>query len=182
MESWGYRKDEDYYTDRHLMRSIDAYLARDGNYLLNVGPRPDGTIPEEASAILRRIGQWYSAVKQSLEDVQPASHLTSNRNVMLTRRDRTLYVHLNKDPLGDGVKLKPFNVAPQRATLLNTGRPVDFAVNLTPVDHQEQKAYLRLLHLPTNELANTVLVVKLQFDRDLEHLVQPDIVSTHLDH
>jgi len=38
MESWGYRKDEDYYTDRHLMRSIDRYLARDANYLLNVGP------------------------------------------------------------------------------------------------------------------------------------------------
>jgi alpha-L-fucosidase len=172
MESWGYRKDEDYYTDRHLIRSIDAYLARDGNYLLNVGPKPDGMIPEESSAILRRLGQWYSAVKESLEGVQPASYLTSNRNVMLTRRDRTLYVHLNKDPLGDGVTLKPFNVAPKRATLLNTGRPVDFVVNLTPADHQEQEAYLRLKHLPTNEMANTVLVVKLQFDRDLEQLVQ----------
>ena len=78
----------------------------------------------------------------------------------------------DKDPLGDGVKLKPFNVAPKHATLLNTGRPVDFAVNLTPADHQEQEAYLRLMHLPTNEMANTVLVVKLQFDRDLEQLVQ----------
>jgi alpha-L-fucosidase len=173
MESWGYRRDEDYYTDRHLIRSIDVYLARDGNYLLNVGPKPDGTIPEEASAILRRIGQWYRAVKESLEGVRPASHLTLNRNVMLTRRDRTLYVHLNKDPLGDGVKLKPLNVAPKHATLLNTGRPVDFTVNLTPADHQEQKAYLRLMHLPVNELANTVLVVKLQFDRDLEQLAQP---------
>ncbi len=82
-------------------------------------------------------------------------------------------MHLNKDPMGDGVKLKPFNTAPQRATLLNTGKPVDFAVNLTPADHQEQKAYLRLMHLPVNELANTVLVVKLEFDRDIEQLVQP---------
>jgi alpha-L-fucosidase len=92
---------------------------------------------------------------------------------MLTRRDRTLYVHLNKDPLGDGVKLKPFHVAPRRAMLLNTGQSVDFVVNLTPADHQEQKAYLRLMHLPVNELANTVLVVKLEFDRDMEQLVQP---------
>jgi len=175
MESWGYRRDEDYYTDRHLIRSLDAYLARDGDYLLNVGPQPDGTIPEEASAILRRIGQWYGAVKESLEGVQPASHLTSNRNIMLTRRDRTLYVHLNRDPMGEGVKLKPFNVAPRRATLLNTGRPVDFTVNLTPVDHQEQKAYLRLMHLPVNEMANTVLVVKLEFDRDVQELAQPTV-------
>jgi alpha-L-fucosidase len=172
MESWGYRKDEDYYTDRHLMRSIDRYLARDANYLLNVGPKPDGTIPQESAAILRRIGRWYRPVRESLEGVQPASQLTTNRMVMLTRRDRTLYVHLNSDPQGDGVKLKPLNVAPKRATLLNTGKPVDFVVNLTPADHKEQKACLRLMHLPVNELANTVLVVKLEFDRPLEEFSQ----------
>jgi alpha-L-fucosidase len=181
VESWGYRKDEDYYTDRHLIRSIDRYLARDGNYLLNVGPKPDGTIPRESAAIVRRIGQWYRAVSESLVGVQPASHLTSNRNVMLTRRERTLYVHLNKDPQSDGVTLKPFNVMPQRATLLNNGRKVDCVVNLTPADHKEQKAYLRLMHLPVNEMANTVLVVKLEFDRPLEELVQatgsPDKVT-----
>ena len=181
MESWGYRKDEDYYTDRHLIRSIDRYLARDANYLLNVGPKPDGTIPPESAAILRRIGPWYAAVRESLEGVQPASQLTTNRMVMLTRRDRTLYVHLNHDPQGDGVKLKPINVLPKRATLLNTGKPVDFVVNLTPADHKEQKAYLRLMHLPANEMANTVLVVRLEFDRPLEELVRqtsaPDKVS-----
>ena len=181
MESWGYRKDEDYYTDRHLMRSIDRYLARDANYLLNVGPKPDGTIPRESAAILRRIGRWYRAVRESLEGVQPASQLTTNRMVMLTRRDRTLYVHLTQDPQSDGVKLKPINVLPKRATLLNTGKPVDFVVNLTPADHKEQKAYLRLMHLPANEMANTVLVVKLEFDRPLEELVRqtsaPDKVT-----
>ena len=126
-----------------------------------------------SAAILRRVGKWYRAVKESLEGVQPASQLTTNRNVMLTRRDRTLYAHLNTDPQGDGVKLKPFNVAPKHATLLNTGKPVKFVVNLTPADHQEQKAYLRLMDLPANEMANTVLVLKLEFDRPLEELAQP---------
>ncbi len=172
MESWGFRQDEDYYTDRHLMRSIDRYLARDANYLLNVGPTAEGEIPAPAVAILKRIGGWYQAVKESLEDVTPASHLTSNRNVLLTSRGRTLYVHLNKDPVGDGVKLKPIQVAPQSAVLLNNGQPVPWAVNLAPSDHMEQKAYLRLRNLPTNEMANTVLVVKLQFDRPLEELGQ----------
>ncbi len=86
MESWGYRQDEDYYTDRHLLRSIDKYLARDANYLLNVGPKGDGTIPEESAAILHRVGKWYHAVKESLEDVVPASHLTTSRNVLLTSK------------------------------------------------------------------------------------------------
>src|ERR1041385_4188023 len=42
-QSWGYRVDEDFYSDLFLMRSIDSVLAMGGNYLLNVGPGPDGS-------------------------------------------------------------------------------------------------------------------------------------------
>lgn len=179
MESWGYRKDEDYYSDRHLIRSIDRYLARDANYLLNVGPTAEGVIPGPAVGILKRIGEWYHAVKESLEGVEPASSLTSNKNVLLTRRgDRILYVHLNKDPLGDGVKLKPISTLPKQAVLLNTGQPVETVVNLAPSDHMEQKAYLRLTKVPVNEMANTVLVIKLEFDRPLIQIAQPQGGST----
>jgi alpha-L-fucosidase len=163
-ESWGYRKDEDYYDDRHLLRSIDKYLARDANYLLNVGPAPDGTIPARPAAILRRIGKWYGAVKEAFEGATPASNLTTNRNVLLTRRGNTIYVHLHKDPIRESVQLKPMTTAPRRATLLNTGRPVEGAVDMVPSDHIEHKAYLRLCNLPVDEMADTVLVVKLEFD------------------
>ncbi len=164
MESWGYRQDEDYYTDRHLLRSIDRYLARDANYLLNVGPKGDGTIPKESTAVLHRVGRWYHAVKESLEGAVPASHLTANRNVLLTSKDNNLYVHLNGDPVGEVVKLKPLATAPRKATLLNTGTPVEWSLDLVPSEHVEQGRYLRLRKLPANELTNTVMVVKLEFD------------------
>ncbi len=164
LESWGYRKDEDYYTDRHLMRSIDKFLARDANYLLNVGPMADGTIPPQATAILQRIGGWYHAVAESLQGVEPTSHLTNNRDILVTRKGNDLYIHLYKDPISAAVKLNPIDVAPRRATLLNTGEPVEFVVDMAPSDHIEHKAHLRLRQLPVNEFANTVLVVKLEFD------------------
>jgi alpha-L-fucosidase len=166
VESWGYRRGESYYTDRHLMRSIDKYRARDANYLLNVGPAPDGTFPAESSAILRRIGSWYAAVRESFDGTVPASNLISNRNVLLTRKGSTLYVHLHRDPVSDSVKLAPIRTAPRRATLLNTGRPVAWAVDMAPSDHLEQAAYLRLANLPANEFSNSVMVVKLEFDGD----------------
>jgi alpha-L-fucosidase len=165
MESWGYRKDEDHYTDRHLLRSITKYLARDANYLLNVGPTAQGVIPEESIAILRRIGQWYGAVKEALVGTTPCSHLTANRNILLTRRGQTLYVLLHKDPIGDVVKLKPIAMLPRRATLLNNGQPVPCSVEMVPSEHIRQGRYLRLRHLPVNELSNTVLVIKLEFDQ-----------------
>jgi alpha-L-fucosidase len=173
MESWGFRKDEDYFTDRTLIRSIDRYLARDGNYLLNVGPTAEGVFPDPSAAILKRIGNWFRPVRESLVGVDPASQLISGKYALLTSRDRNLYVHLNPDSLGDGVNLRPINVMPKRAVLLNDGRPVDFTVDLVPRDHETQRAFLRLRHLPVNEMANTVLVVKLEFDRSLDEIAQP---------
>jgi alpha-L-fucosidase len=180
VESWGYRVDEDYYTDRHLIRSVDRYLARGANYLLNVGPKADGTIPEASAAILKRIGEWHRTVREALEDVESASDLTSNRDVLLTRRDNTLYVHLVNDPRTHAVKLDPIAVAPKKATLLNTGNSVEFAVHLVPSNHVEHKPYLRLRNLPVNQLSNTVLVVKLEFDRAPDQKIeveQSDSVS-----
>jgi alpha-L-fucosidase len=66
------------------------------------------------------------------------------------------------------VKVKPLTTAPRRATLLNNGAPVDVATDMAPSDHLEQKGYLRLQNLPANEMANSVLVVKLEFDRPPE--------------
>jgi alpha-L-fucosidase len=163
-QSWGWREGEDYYSDRHLLRSIDKYRARDANYLLNVGPKPDGTIAAEQAAILRRVGRWYRAVKESF--APPCPGLVSNKDILVTRDGNNLYVHLAKDPECDAVQLKPLGVLPRKATLLNDGSPVDCAVELVPVDHAEGKAWLRLRKLPVNELVNSVLVVKLEFDRD----------------
>lgn len=175
MESWGYRKDEDYYTNRHLIRSIDRYLSRGANYLLNAGPDPSGNIPEQSSTIFRNIGNWYHLVKESFQDAEPASGLTVNPNVMLTKRGNILYVHLNTDPEGNAIKLIPFTVAPRSAVLLNNGEKVDFALNLAPSDHSSGNSYLRLTNLPTNEMCNEVLVIKLEFDRPPEDLVTKTI-------
>jgi alpha-L-fucosidase len=163
MESWGYKSDEDYYTDGHLIRSIDKYLARDANYLLNVGPEASGAIPSVSAEILKRIGKWYVQVKESFEDVEPAPDILSNRDVLVTRRGNTLYIHFYKGLPGNGFKMKPLDKMPEKAVLLNTGHPVECVVNLAPSDHTEQKAYLRLRNLPSDKLANSVIIVKLEF-------------------
>jgi alpha-L-fucosidase len=167
MESWGYKKDEDYYTDRHLISSIDKYLARDANYLLNVGPTGEGIIPPQSAEIIKRIGLWKKAVNESFTQVETDAELVNSPGVLVTKRDKTIYIHLNRLPVGNGIKLKPITVAPKKAILLNNGKNVDVAVNLCPTDHATQQPYLRLRNLPVNEMANTVLVVKLEFDRPM---------------
>jgi alpha-L-fucosidase len=164
MRSWGYRKDEDYYAERFLLQSMDTVFAKGGNYLLNVGPKADGTIPPRSAKLLLSLGQWVEKVKEALFDVEPASTLVEDRGVLLTRRGNTLYVHLASPPVGDSVVLKPLEQLPRRATLLNTGAAVKTANDLLPNHFREKKGYLRLCKLPVHKLAGTVLVVKLEFD------------------
>ena len=172
-ESWGYKSDEDYYSDRHLIYSVDKAMARGANYLLNVGPMADGTLPAQATRIVRAVGAWYQAIKESFLGAEPASHLVENREVLLTRKGNTLYVHLAQFPTMKRVLLKPISRIPARATLLNTGAPVEVSLADLPTLHMGEggrriggeQRYLRLRNLPVNELPNEVLVVKLEFDK-----------------
>jgi alpha-L-fucosidase len=162
-QSWGWRADEDYYSDLLLMQSIDRILAMGGNYLLNVGPKPDGTIAAEQAGILRRIGAWFARVREAFDDAQPASELLAHDECMLTRKGNSLYVHFSTPPSSTGLTLEPLAVAPRRAVLLNTGRELRATVELLPV-HFLSGAFLRLSGIPVNQLAGEVPVIRLDFD------------------
>jgi len=166
IESWGYRAEEDYYSDAYLIRSIDKMMARGANYLLNVGPKADGTFPDEAVRMLKVVGDWYGRVSEALLDTEPCSDLTVNREVLLTRRENTLYVHLHTPPRGKAVVLAPLAKLPRTATLLNTGEPVQTRLDRLPERWQDAGPTLRLYDLPVNEHPGTALVVKLEFEED----------------
>jgi len=165
-ESWGYKEDEDYYSCVHIMRSIDKILAMGGNYLLNVGPRADGTISPENIKMLRKIGNWYKTVFEAFDDTYPASYLTTNDDVLLTKRDNTIYVHLWREPEVNRVILKPLDILPKRAILLNNGQELECRVDVTPWLWKE-KPYLRIRNIPVDEMTDTVLVIKLEFDESI---------------
>ena len=165
-QSWGYRRREDYYTDKHIIRSLANVLAKGGNYLLNTGPKADGTIAHEDARMLREIGRWHQAVREALFDVEPCSHLVENRNVLLTRRGNTLYVILHKEPVTRAVDLLPLTALPRAALLLNTGKPVRVANDMLPWQYKAGRGYLCLHDLPPHVLNATVPVIRLDFDQD----------------
>ena len=168
IQSWSHRLGEDYYSDAHLIGSIQKILAKGGNYLLNIGPKADGTFPREAKAILRRVGHWFGAVRESLVDAEPANELTANRDVLLTRKGDTLYVHLFKEPTTSAVDLYPIGDLPRRCTLLNTGAELKVAVrDLPSLHHQDSPGCLGIVDLPVNTKRLTGWVAKLEFDRSV---------------
>jgi alpha-L-fucosidase len=57
---WGFNKRDTFKSPRECLRNLIDIASKGGNFLLNVGPRADGTFPQESVDILKRFGEWTS--------------------------------------------------------------------------------------------------------------------------
>ncbi|MCL5997646.1 MAG: alpha-L-fucosidase [Chloroflexi bacterium] len=64
--SWGYISNHDYRTGESLIHDLIDIVSKNGALLLNIGPRPDGTIPETEQALLREIGRWLDVNREAI--------------------------------------------------------------------------------------------------------------------
>ena len=160
-QSWGFRRNEHYRTLGYLTRAIDRTLTRGGNFLLNVGPKADGTIPEEGVEIFRKIGQWYAKVRESYREVEMVSGVVYDAGCMVTRRGNEVYLHYTRGLDSSGVDLQPYRREPQSAVVLNTGTKLGHEVSLLPMNFRHRTIGLNLWGIPADDLANESVVIKL---------------------
>jgi alpha-L-fucosidase len=71
IKSWGYVSGDHYRTARSLIGDLVDIVSKNGNLLLNVGPRADGTIPDEARAVLLQIGAWLKVNGEAIYGTRP---------------------------------------------------------------------------------------------------------------
>jgi alpha-L-fucosidase len=129
-------------------------VSKGGNYALNVGPKADGTFPEAAQDILRKVGAWlkqngpaiYGAGRTpfgaefglptlvTVEDNRrvPAS---SGRDWRCTTKPGKLYVHVFRRP-ADGKQIVPISNAVTRAVVLGDALAAPLAVRQIPAGLQ----------------------------------------------
>lgn len=127
-ESWGYHKADDAWkTPKQILRYLITCARDGGNYLLNIGPKPDGSIPEESVRILNAVGEWMDKYGHTIYDAERCS-VTRSRFANFTRKGNTLYVHVFFWP-GEGWSIGGLRTEVKSAKLLPMGKPVKFEQN-----------------------------------------------------
>lgn len=58
--SWGYRADNEYKSGRQIVCDLVDIVSKNGNLLINIGPKSDGTITDEETQVLLTMGEWLS--------------------------------------------------------------------------------------------------------------------------
>ena len=69
--SWGYVQPQDYKTAGAIVGDLVDIVSKNGSLLLNIGPRPDGTIPEAEEQILLEIGRWLQVNGEAIYGSRP---------------------------------------------------------------------------------------------------------------
>ena len=124
-DSWGYHKnDDDWKTPKTVIRNLVTCARGGGNYLLNIGPKADGSIPEESTKILNTVGAWMEKNSQSIYGAERCQVRTS-MYAGYTRRGNTLYMHIHFWP-GATAVIPGLETKVKSAKLLASGKPVEF--------------------------------------------------------
>lgn len=146
VNSWGYRKDEDYFHASYFKKMIDTWLAKGCNYLLNVGPDANGVIPPESCKILCSIGKWFKPVRESF-DAMPEKWLI-DESIFTLRDGENIYLHCPDGLSCSTLTLKPVTREIEEAVLLNGGKRLSWTYEPIVYERGLNENYLRLRNLP----------------------------------
>ena len=126
-DSWGFRKgDHDYKSPMTLLRMFVDCISLGGNLLLDIGPRADGSIPDEEVALLKEFGRWTSKHAEAIYDTRagiPAGHVSAYTS--LNAAGDVLYLYLPYRP-NESVELKGLKSRVKKVRVVGDGRELDY--------------------------------------------------------
>jgi alpha-L-fucosidase len=153
-ETWGYsRFDTKWKKPEDIVRRLVEIVSKGGNYLLNIGPRGDGTIPEASVAILEKVGEWMQSNSESIYGAK-ASPFAGFPWGFCTVKENMLYLHVFKRPADSTLELPGLRSQVKKVSLLtDSGKILESS-------RQGSSVRISLPSIPADAI-NTVVAVEL---------------------
>ena len=177
-ESWGYAgADDAWKNSKTIVRNLISCANGGGNYLLNIGPKPDGSVPEPSVRVLSEVGKWMDRNGPTIYEAEPCK-LGWHTYAAYTRKGNTLYIHVYFWPAQTaGTKALGYYKPPtvlaigglrakvKSARLFASGKKVDFT---------QDDISVRFTGLPQNPPDSPATVIEAECDST------PSIDSTYV--
>lgn len=166
--SWGYMPSapaEDWRTVREVIQMLRTASAGQGNLLLNIGPAPDGSIPEEAVQRLNRVGKWLECNGEAVYGLigRAEGRVEWMPTGGWTMKGNTAYYWCSRWP-GSQLAIGGLRMKVLKASLLASGTPVDF-------EQSEDRLLLKGLAEQNPDPYAGVAVIKLECDAPLKQVL-----------
>lgn len=179
---WGYqRTDGEWKPARRLVNDLTLCVQQGGNYLLNIGPAADGSVPRASVDTLEEVGAWLRTNGAAIYDADGRAAGAFGNYTNFTRAGNKLYIHVyfwpSKSPAAQTLDvLRPETVIAVggvrtkvlSAQLLKTGQPVAFT---------QDDIALRLTGLPEEAPDSPTTVIELTCEGTpyvRHHLIRPE--------
>jgi alpha-L-fucosidase len=165
--SWGYQgNDRNYKSPSQVIRIFADCIGLGGNLLLDIGPKPDGTIPEEQVEVLKELGRWTSKHSQAIFGTVaglPAGCFDGPST--MSPDSTTVYLFLNGDGGGE-IMLQGLMNRVNKAVVVGSGTNLDFKEYLRPSWSNHAGVYF--IKVPENVLDDKMTVIGLSLDGKLK--------------
>jgi alpha-L-fucosidase len=169
-DSWGYAAaDDNWKSAKTIVRNLITCANGGGNYLLNIGPKPDGSVPQPSVNVLTEVGKWMSKNGPTIYEAEPCK-ASWHTFAGYTRKGNTLYIHIHFWPAQTaGTKALEYYKPPtvvaigglrakvKSARLFASGKKLDFV---------QDDISVRFTGLPQNPPDHPVTVIEAECESE----------------
>lgn len=169
-DSWGYvLHDKNYKTSNQVIRTFIDCVANGGNLLLDIGPKPDGTIPIEQIKILQDLGAWNKKHAEAIFGTRAGicgSNFQGKTTISID--GKTIYAFVENVPTED-VEIRNLVQQPKKVRVIGT--------NLALKHQYNSGSGLTKISIPKSQLDPVVTVIALEFEKPAEFLKESPKVN-----
>jgi alpha-L-fucosidase len=167
-DSWGFnRYDDAWKTPKTVVANLVNCARGGGNYLLNIGPKPDGSIPEETVHVLETVGKWLESNGSAVYGAE-RGNFSSNVNANYTRKGNTLYIHQQfwpgHTPAAEGLEFFRPEAVLAIGGLKAKAKSARFLKSGQTIQITQDEYALRLTGLPIQAPDQPVVVIEVECD------------------
>lgn len=167
--SWGYMdsaQTANYsFTPHQIIKMLNTCAYGGGNLLLNIGPKPDGSVPEDVIAPLTKVGEWlkenqaavYGKMIRNKDRRNPS--FRGNGVCLASRKGNSIYLWNLIWPSEDTMSIGGYITAPKEIRYLTTGEPIEF-------EHKDHRIILKNLPASPLDVHLGITVIEMVFDEE----------------